>query len=402
MFVPSGDLYQRMLVEYAGIWFVPSASNEAVAVVLKARSNTLKAITQGCKVMIHFGIDDTSQGRVLVSALQVFDQVESPSMVTNPHHERVEQEILTKILQRGRAPLFLFDELNRNVAWADCDFGNQRQGALNLIGIPSDLYAGDFNRLVSQAMDKLDNSFKPRSQSYDAIEIPTAPIVLNLSKLVVAELYGISLNDGVQQFSIADADEGGGLEQSTWQLIDDFFLGNTFRSPQVTSGNKRRELTDVLALTDKGAFLFESKALGVFSTSPAQSTTRRARSLEGRILKAIGQLVGAVKSLRNGEQVFSGDGMPVEIDRTIPPHGIVLLSEMYPFGDWPMISRHLINSSQQSAAMLHILDLNELLIMVASSPTPDHLDYFFMKRFERLIDTENALFRMRFQPRRSA
>jgi len=148
-------------------------------------------------VVVHFGIDETPDGRVLVSCLQVFDEDESPTMVANPHNDRVEQDALLEILERGCAPLFLFDELNRNLAWANCEFGVRAQDVRELIGCSRNLYAGAFNQNVSKALVNIEEVFRPAVQVEGVIRIPVVPVRLALSDFHFAELVGVSLEGDI-------------------------------------------------------------------------------------------------------------------------------------------------------------------------------------------------------------
>jgi hypothetical protein len=387
-----------MLVEYAGIWFVPTKGDDSYAILVKAKTNIIKAIIKGCEVKVSFALSESPKGRILVSCLQIYDDQATPITVANPHTRHSEQETLVAILTRGNVPFFLFDELNRNVAWAECRLDSpSKEKVLRLINTPETLYEGELDVYVTEALDNLQYTVDPTIKFDTAVKLPLVLLPLQLNQFQYSNIYGYSLSDGIQQFNIIDNDEGGGLEQSIWQLIDDLFAGNTYRSPQVVSGDNLRELTDVLAITDKGTFLFEAKAIGILNTSLERSSSRKAKGLEGQIKKALKQLIGAIKTVKNGEQILSKAGKPIEFNREIVPHCIVLVSEMFPFGNWSEISRLVAEASCNYSAMFHVIDLSELLIMVGSSDTAYHLDYFFMKRFEILAETGNALFRMRFQ-----
>jgi len=55
MHIPSERIRNEMNSEVASIWYVPANGGEDTAILIKAPSNTLKAITQGCRVELLFG-----------------------------------------------------------------------------------------------------------------------------------------------------------------------------------------------------------------------------------------------------------------------------------------------------------------------------------------------------------
>ena len=218
---------------------------------------------------------------------------------------------------------------------------------------------------------------------------------LTLDQFKEFGLYTVGLREA-GRFSLADKDEGGGLEQSVWHLLESLFQHRIYRSPQVVNGNKVRELTDVLAASDYGIFLIESKAMAVLNTSKEQITSRRAKNIESQIRKALRQLVGAIKSVQQGLQIVTQDGQEIEINRELLPHAIVLLSEMNSAIDFNSITAELFKTQIESRAMFHIVDLRELAMLVGGSKTVNLFDYFLCQRAEEVVNVQNAFARTIF------
>ncbi len=149
----------------------------------------------------------------------------------------------------------------------------------------------------------------------------------------------------------------------------------------------------VLCLSQYGIFIFETKAISILTTTPARDTKRRVKNLHKQIKKALGQLSGAVRSLRDGNEVITGSGTKINFDRSILPHMIIVVSELLPFGDWSDIVSEAIGLVRKSNVMVHILDLRELTLLVAVSENADAFDYNLMKRFRHFIQCKSVFIR---------
>lgn len=173
-----------------------------------------------------------------------------------------------------------------------------------------------------------------------------------------------------------------------------------YKSPQtINNAGKERELTDIFGFNDKGVFLFETKVSSVLNTSPERSTERRAKNIESQIKKALGQLCGAIRVIKNNQKVVSKSGNELSFDRQIVPHGIVVISEMFPFVNWIEIAYTLMDAALENSSMLHVIDLEELRNLVGYSSSVYHFDYYLMQRFEDVVNKENAFVRTRFMER---
>src|SRR5438034_180198 len=131
----------------------------------------------------------------------------------------------------------------------------------------------------------------------------------------------------VLEFRLDDLDEGHGLEQSTWHLLENLFEGAIFHSPKVVESEDTRALTDIMTSCDVGICLYESKSATMLTTSLDRTTDRRAKSLHKQIDKGIDQLVGAMKNLKGGLPLLTKDGSPIVLPRTLGTlrNGIVMV-----------------------------------------------------------------------------
>src|SRR5687767_9333852 len=99
MFAPSEDTYREVQVAPAGIWFVHSRGADTHAILLKSLSNILKAVIKGATVRICLYVQNTSDGEVLLSALYIGDDAETPTVIVGPHVRHNQHVALFEILQ---------------------------------------------------------------------------------------------------------------------------------------------------------------------------------------------------------------------------------------------------------------------------------------------------------------
>jgi hypothetical protein len=396
MHIPSEEIYRHLVVESSGIWFAPTLGADTHAILLKLPSSMLKSIIKGSEIKVGFSIRNTPSGKVLMSVMYVYDDQSMPSITVGPEITRNQQVALLEILRdRENTPVFFYDELSRNVAQAECAFQKQKDEIVKLIGSVDDLYAGDTNSDIKSALDHLesvaDTIIAENTLKTDYISV----VEVFFSNFVEVNLHVIG-NRNVSRFRITDPDEGDGLEQSVWHLLIDLFQNDIYRSPQVAKGKSKRELTDILAISEYGLFIFESKSLAILSVTKEQSTARRAKNIEAHIKKALNQLLGATRSIQNGLEIYSLNGQIIDFNRSLVPHGIVLISEMFPAADWDAMFLELAQATSKSNIILHILDLRELARLVIGSKSANIFDHYLLQRAHKVIELENVLIRVNF------
>lgn len=396
MHIPSSDIYPELQVEPSGIWFVPTIGDDTHAILLKSPTNILKSIINGASIKLGFNIKDTPSGHILMSVMYIEDDKDAPIITINQHIQDFQQAALVEMLNvRNNTPVFFYDELVRNVAEAQCEFDKNKEDIVRLISDVDSLYAGKPNADVIKAMDYLEKIADGVIANDPVKSKKIIVSKLTLSQFSVINLTAVGLRE-IGNFGITNQDEGGGLEQSIWHLLEGMFQDKIYRSPQVIKGNKIRELTDILATSEYGIFLIESKVTAVLSLSKEQSSSRRAKNIEAQIKKALQQLMGAVKSIEQNLQITTNDNQEIEINREILPHAIVLISEMYPAIDWDAITNEVFKAWIKSNAMFHILDLRELAMLVGGSKTVNMFDDILMQRAEKIVNTQNVFARTRF------
>lgn len=396
MFMPSARNWEEMKFEAAGCWPLPINKGDEFALVTKMPVAAIKALYRSCPLSLTVARAETLDGVVLATTLTVFDDPAAPLMLSGILRHSEEQLAVDAILHLGETLIVFFDELSRPVARAHCKLGSiECTAACTLCDTPGQRYAGSWTQLLSDVLDEVQGHSDPKLAVTGKYSPKFVTIPLTLSNFETFKMATIGIGE-VLEFRLDDPDEGHGLEQSTWHLLENLFEGRIHHSPQVGDGVNRRELIDILTFCEAGLCSFETKAMAVLSTKLDRSTDRRLKSIQKQIDKAINQLVGAMKNLAGQPQLFTKKGAPLELpaEPGVIRHGIVMISEMMPDLDWESIGARLIGASGQSNAMLHVLDLQELRVLVGvSQNNPLRFVVDLIRRFEIMTERKHAMLR---------
>ncbi len=396
MFIPSERNWEEMKYEAAGCWPLPINKGDEFALVTKMPTSSIKAVLRSCPVSLTVARAITPDGVVLAITLKVEDDPTAALMLAGILRHAEEQVALDNILRTGRTIMVFFDEASRPVARAQCMLDESECVAASALLADGVHYAGAWTPLLGAVLDEVQSHSDPQ------LVVPTkyAPtyvtVPLTLVEFETTRMTTIGTNGEVLEFRLDDPDEGYGLEQSTWHLLENLFTGCIFHSPKVQENAGMRELTDILIHCEPGLCLIEAKAADILTTSLERSTERRAKSVQKQIDKGISQLVGAFKNLRANLPLFTKTGSPLLIPKSIGSirQGIVMVSEMLPSLDWGGIAANLIAASEKSGAMLHVLDLQELRILVGiSRNNPALFAAYLSHRFDIMLERKHAMLR---------
>ena len=398
MFMPSARNYEEMKYEPAGCWPLPINDGNEYALITKMPASVIKAAYRSCPVSLTVARADTPEGVVLATTLKIEDDPGAALMLSGVLRHEEEQSAIENILRAGRTLMIFFDELSRPVARAECLFNSTEcVNGFDMVAAPGRRYAGPWTPLLSDVLDEIQGHGDPQL----AVATKHAPafvvIPQTLTGFETLKMTTIGIDD-VIEFRLDDPDEGHGLEQSTWHLLENLFAGQLFHSPQVREGGELREFTDILAACGAGVCLIEAKTAAALSTKPDRTTERRAKSVQKQIDKGIDQLIGSLRNLATGLPLLTKKELPLTLPSTTGPylHGIVMVSEMLPSLDWKAVATQLIAASQKSGAMFHVVDLQELRILVGiSRDQPDLLVAYLAHRFGVMKEREYALLRTR-------
>ena len=397
MFIPSARVWKEMQFEPCGFWPVPINSGDEFAFLAKVPTHVIKAAYRGCPISLTISAAATSDGTVLSTVLEISDDPASPMGFAGVHRHPEEQLALDRIMEADDCLFVFFDELSRPVFRATCSLDHSaRDSAHALLEKTSDWYAGAWTDRLGEVLDELQTIVDPTRNATQVFSPELVRVPLTLSAYQTSHITAVGEQE-VRAFRLEDTDEGYVLEQSTWHLLEHLFGRTIFHSPQIPDGESTRELTDIFAFCGVGLCFFETKAMAVLSTAPDRSTERRARNIEKQIGKGLDQLRGAMRRLEKGLPLWSKAGTPIVVPSTAGPfrHGIVMVSELLPALDWKTITARLLSLSSDTT-MLHVLDLQELRLLVGvSKDNPVLFLANLLYRHERMREQNNALMRMK-------
>lgn len=356
-----------------------------MALLIKAPTSQVKAIINGCQVSIVLRLI----GSELYVVARIFDIPENPIIITKMQRVLEEHQTLIKFLSVGKIPFFLFNEMDYSVASNEASVDRTLSAvAAEMLSNCGQLYVGDKLKQHDQVLDELE-----RTNIFD--QECDIELMLETSEWSAVKATFVGLNDS-HDIKVNSRDEGELLERMVWASLESIFPYTLHKSPQVQIGKKRRELTDVLASYERGSFLFEAKALSEYSSSANRSLERRISSTQQHIDKALVQLVGAGKAIDRGDELFDSHGNVLEIERTNPPHGIVLISELIEIGNWDSTVESLSNALASSRMFIHILDMRELITLLKiCRGSRELLDFNLIERCKKFVECRSIFIRSR-------
>ena len=390
MHIPSDRVYNKMRAEAASIWYVPANNGEDIAVLIKAPTPTLKAIILGCSIKLLFGKKDC----YLCAGVQVEDVPDIPLLLSGAQIVLEEHEALFGLLLRKEAPIFLFNEMDICVASSTISISEKEVSSLHtLLGKQYSLYVGEFNDDVSFAVDCFVVSIDKTQVYPKAYNIPIVEVTPKIGEWMSNNINFIA-NDSSCNINISSQMEGATFENTIWGALESVFPNTLYKSPQIQHGEKTREFTDVFAYHKYGSFLIEAKDLSVIQAGYNKDEVKRLSGIQKQVTKAVKQLVGAVKAFKQESTLFDVKGNKINVDRSIPPHCIVLITELMTCGDWDEITQQMLDAMQQTGAFFHLLDLREFIVLLKqSSGDPKLVDYNLMERCKFFTEKKSVFIR---------
>lgn len=397
MYIPSTRVYEEMQVEHASAWFVPTGKLQLPYLLVKLPTVSLKRLIATSELRFTFALYQHADRQILTQGFLVQDSDEHPMVVVGRIRHPEELRALHGVMNSLSVPIVLFDELARPVAAGTVGLDSDAATAIAR-RLPESVYSGPYDEGVDYVLDdfqyQLDSSL---AHQQGRAPIWLEPIEMTCNGFRVSEIFGIGAY-GAHRFSLLDPDEGSGLEQSAWQLLESLYGVNLHRSPMLERGASCRELTDVLAEHELGACLIETKALAAVGVD--RSMRRRTRNIEKDIAKGLRQLSGAIRGVREGGVVRGSKGQKIAC--TVAPHllpqAIVLISDMDQGLNWVDIGQQLIERSVETRVFFHVFDLHELRVLMGGSHSPKHLLANLCRRYQALLDEGHGNIRSRMPP----
>src|SRR5690606_30661891 len=321
-------IYQELLQEKTGIWYITDEYGSKI--IIKVPSSILKAIIKGCKIELVFGLDNN----IFHIGVKIYDDPINFITLINTQKNMDEHLSIAKIMHLDKVQIQLYNELCVCQCFGDIVLTTKNKNdILCLLGNPKKLYVGVIDEKINQSADNFQYSL--------GLDIPNNHGSFNKVETLVIEAkiqnFQTMNNEfvedtGIVSTEISDSDEGTLLEKEVFVVLRSLFGSNIYHSPQIAIKTpKQRELIDILAFSDNGIFLIESKALGVNNSSEDRNMDRKIKGLQKQIEKGIKQIVGAYKEISEEGLIYTASGEKIEFNRTLPPCGIVLVSELLTF-----------------------------------------------------------------------
>lgn len=352
--------------------------------LIKASTLLLKYIVQGVRMQLAF----SRLGDRLLYALRVIDDERKSAILWSVLERDAEKAALDALAQGESCQVFLFNELAVNVAWTAWPM--TAHADLAQMVAPIRTGPADHAALKSDASTVLDHFHNnPVSDAnLIAIDLPNTtawrPI---LNRFITSH----ATSSPVDLFS---SDEGGQQEQLAIWLTDGLHPLGVHHGPHIPKGSGFRELTDILLSYEHGSILIESKTLTLLQRRSLPDRTKLAHDVSHSVEKAINQLRGGIRRLRDGTLVTSKAGVQLNVERSQPIHAIVLIPDLDLIEDRNAYGIQLIREFMTATGgFLHLLDIAELLRIVQAAEmiaargtktTPMMaFDYYLMERAKK-------------------
>ena len=401
MFMPSARNWEEMKYEPAGCWPLPINKGDEFAIVTKMPTSSIKSVYRLCPLSLTVARAETPDGIVLATTLTIADDPAAALMLSGVVRHAEEQFALENILRSGQTLMIFFDEASRPVARAQCMMSAvECAAASKMVDAIGTRYVGSWTSTLSDVLDEVQGHGDPQLTVPAKYTPAYVTIPVTLSNFETSRMTTVGHEGESLDFRLNDPNEGHGLEQTTWHLLENLFEGQIHHSPHVREQAKLRELTDILAFCDVGLCIFEAKAAAVLTTDMERATERRVKGVQKQIDKGVGQLVGAMRNITRQLPLVTKVGDPIALPDPLGAirHGIVMVSEMLPGLDWESVGDQLLAASTPSATMLHVLDLQELRILVGiSRDNPVLFMAYLSYRFDTMVERKHAMLRMRLQ-----
>lgn len=355
--------------------------------LVKARTLLLKYIVQGVRMQLAF----SRLGDRLLYALRVIDDEKKPAILWSILERDAEKAALNALAQGESCQVFLFNELAVNVAWTALPMTAHADLAQIVALIRTD--PADHAALKSDASAVLDR-FHNNPVSHTDLIVIDLPSTTTWKPILNHFITSHATSSPVDLFS---SDEGGQQEQLAIWLTDGLHPLGVHHGSQIPKGSGFRELTDILLSYEHGSVLIESKALTILQRSSLPGRTKLARDISHHVKKAINQLRGGIRRLKDGTPVTSKAGEQLKVERSQPMHAIILIPDLDLIEDRDGYGLQLIHEFMKATGgFLHLLDIAELLRIVQAAEmiaargtktTPMMaFDYYLMERAKKMRD----------------
>ncbi|SDR53431.1 hypothetical protein SAMN05443026_5601 [Burkholderia orbicola] len=352
--------------------------------LVKGSTLLLKFMVLGARLRFHLA----RVNGCLLYALTAYDDPSKPATLWSVVENEAEVTALRGLASGEPSPIFLFNELALNVAWSTvkASFPSEVNGWIS----NATLGKGDYTAIAKEAGVLLERAFNGTTTPD---ELLSAEIV-RIDEWHAVFNHFITSHGSNSPVDLFSRDEGGQQEQLAVWLTDSLHPRGVHHSPQIPKGNGTRELTDILLSYEAGALLIESKALTVFNRDKLPDRTKLAKDVSQHVEKAVRQLRGSIRRLKDGAPVTTRGGSAIDVERSQPAHAVVLIPEFDLIENQENYGlAFIVDFMEATGGFIHLLDLAELLRVVQAAEMISRgsekvtplmaLDYYLVERAER-------------------
>ncbi len=384
------EIYQEMRGGDVGIWFISDEYGYKIAA--KVPSHVIRSLINGCRMELLFGKDEKDSRVYFHVGARIYDDLAHPVLITQPCRFIRDYEGLKRVLNEKEVIIELYDELLTCSATAELTIKEGENIAiLQFMEDGKNLYVGGGDTDILVSLDSFVYSLDPFKKTPNSYKIKTKSIPCEIKNWKTISKYFVGLTD-VQQVNISDRNEGGTFERQIWSSMESLFLNDIYLNPVVKEESNDRELTDIFAHYKYGNFLVETKALGILNLNKEQTIERKVANVKKQILKGIKQLIGANNNIKKDLPVYSNSGKEIIIDSSLFNHCIVLVSELFSFGNWNEVEKEIIFAMYNEKMFLHIMDYHEFMkYLKASRGKKEMLDDYLRERVEEFVKSDGQI-----------
>lgn len=382
--------------ERAAIWYISDQFGSKV--MIKIPATTIKALMKGCKMELLFGRDETLTPNVFHLGVRIYDDPVHYQVIACTQRFLDEHLSLARIMHLEHVQIQLYNELNICQAFGTLIIKkDDKHNVHALLGNPKKLRKGIFDKEFSYSLDRFQSCLDSNSVGLNSRNFMKTLVVQSpVPDWEFVQNNFLNENETIN-ISIADVDEGGMLEKEVFITLRSLFDNDLFQGPRIPFKNNTRELTDILAFSNYGIFMVEAKALGVTRVLGQRTMDRKVLGLQKQIEKATKQLVGAAKRIKENEPIYDSAGREISFDRTLLPHGIILISEMLLFGNWDQALYKVLKAMTEFNIWIHVMDLKEFMQFVGyAKGDKNKFDYLLGERIKAFVEKPSFFIQTHF------
>ncbi len=336
----------------------------------------------------------------LFYALKVNDYKDNPTVLWSIVESQNEIDALYKIVDTQQLNVCVFNELSvntfRGLVPVLIDVKKTKKILSGVLGVPIS------QELIHKIGDQFFDDYNQKKDDEGFMEI----IKFNKDFLwKEVEAHYIPNRESFTSSMLSmSKEEGGQQEELILWLTDSLLLEGVVKNPQVEDGQDKRELCDILFSYEESCFIFESKSLSILKHDKVPDIKKlTARTLK-HIDKALKQLIGASKNIRNKSKISDENGIDINIPHDKINHSVILIPDLFLLSETKTLGKETIKTFyDKTKSMLHILDTEELYrlvhasLMIASKGIKTSpimaFDFMLTERIKRAVDNETPMFR---------